>query len=115
MKKGVVVLTPFPFTDLSGNKIRPAVVISSSARKGDDIIVAFISSIITEPIETDLHLIRKEHSDFKQTGLKTDSIIKLDKLATISKEVILGALGSLSDSLIQMMNQKLKIALDLNS
>ncbi|MBU0567987.1 type II toxin-antitoxin system PemK/MazF family toxin [bacterium] len=114
MKKGTVVLTPFPFTDLSANKIRPAVVISSSARKGDDIIVAFISSVITELIETDLHL-RKDHPDFKQTGLKTDSIIKLDKLATISKEIVLGSLGSLPDSLILLMNQKLKIALDLSS
>lgn len=112
MKKGATILTPFPFTDLSDNKIRPAVVISSSARKGDDIIIAFISSVITEPSETDL-LIRKYHPDFKQTGLKTDSIIKLDKLATINKGIVLGTLGSLSDALIKATNQKLKISLDL--
>ena len=42
-KKGAVILVPFPFTDLSENKVRPAVVLSC-AMKGEDVVVAFISS-----------------------------------------------------------------------
>ena len=45
MKRGTVVLTPFPFTDLSGTKVRPAVVVSPSDRPGEDVILAFISSV----------------------------------------------------------------------
>jgi len=43
MKRGTVVLTPFPFTNLSGQKVRPAVVVSRSDRQGRDILLAFIT------------------------------------------------------------------------
>ena len=41
MKRGTVVLTPFPFTDLSGQKVRPALVVSRSDRPGSDVLLAF--------------------------------------------------------------------------
>ena len=34
MKKGTVILIPFPFTDLTGSKIRPAVVLTHKLNKG---------------------------------------------------------------------------------
>jgi hypothetical protein len=40
--KGDVVIIPFPFTDLSGNKKRPAFVVADLS--GDDIIVCQITS-----------------------------------------------------------------------
>ena len=43
-KKGKIVLIPFPFTDLSASKVRPAVIVSNFSQ-GEDIIVAFISSL----------------------------------------------------------------------
>ncbi len=42
MKKGDVVLVTFPFSDLSGSKLRPALALHGS---GDDGIVAFITSV----------------------------------------------------------------------
>lgn len=44
MTKGTIVLTPFPFTDLSAIKRRPAVIVQRSEKTGDDVVVAFISS-----------------------------------------------------------------------
>jgi len=43
MKKGDIILIPFPFTDLSGNKKRPAIVLASGNL---DIVVAFVSAQI---------------------------------------------------------------------
>jgi mRNA interferase MazF len=54
MKQGTIVLTPFPFTDLSTSKRRPALVISKNNQQKTDIVVAYISSKITDQIsETD--------------------------------------------------------------
>ena len=45
MKRGTIILTPFPFTDLTKNKVRPALVVSSNKRNDNDVIIAFISSV----------------------------------------------------------------------
>ena len=51
MKKGDIILIPFPFTDLSGNKNRPALVLVNSEL---DITVAFISTQLKWKEETDI-------------------------------------------------------------
>ena len=111
MKKGTVVLTPFPFTDLAGQKNRPALVLALS-RHGEDVILAFISSVISNTDGTGL-LLTMDHPDFGKTGLKKASVIKLDKLATLSRSIVLGSLGNISDILLDEVNKKLKIVLDL--
>lgn len=113
MRRGAVVLTPFPFTDLSGTKVRPAVVVSPSDRSGEDVILAFISSV--KPLtllSTDL-LIEASHPDFPGTGLKVASIVKCDKLATVQRRIILGELGILSPALLVELNTRLRVALGL--
>ena len=79
MKRGTIVLTPFPFTDLSGQRVRPALVVSRSDRPGSDVILAFITTYQGYPLlRTDL-LVESTYPDFAQTGLKIGSVIKLDE------------------------------------
>lgn len=115
MKRGTIILTPFPFTDLTRNKVRPSLVVSSNKRKDSDVIIAFISSVIDSKnlSETDVLLDSKEIS-FKETGLKTTSIIRTDKLATIDKKIILGELGNIESELLRKVDENLKLVLDLN-
>lgn len=113
MRRGTVVLTPFPFTDLSGAKVRPAVVVSPSDRPGDDVIVAFISSVKPQTLQpTDLS-VETSHPDFFLTGLHVASIVKGDKLATVQRRIILGELGALSPALLVELNGRLRVALGL--
>ena len=113
MRKGTVVLTPFPFTDLSGAKVRPAIVVSRSDRPGDDVILAFISSVVpARPLPTDL-VVDPSHPNFRETGLKVPSIVKCDKLATVQRRIILGELGQLSPTLLRELDQRLRHALNL--
>ncbi|MEM1944285.1 MAG: type II toxin-antitoxin system PemK/MazF family toxin [Nitrososphaerota archaeon] len=42
-----------------------------------------------------------------KTGLKVDSVIKLNKIATVLKELIVGELGEVDEALKQEINQKL--------
>lgn len=103
-KQGTVVLVPFPFTDLTDAKVRPAVVLSSFT-KGDDIIVGFISSQKEKQ--------RKEKYDIelipsKENGLKVVSQIKCNKIATLDTKIILGELGTLSKKDIASIKAVLK-------
>ena len=108
--KGKIVLVPFPFTDLTAAKLRPALVIYEGEK---DVIVAFISSKIPlELSEADV-LIATENLDFKKTGLKVESVIKLDKVATVLTDLIVGELGELDKGLRVVVNRKLKEIFEL--
>ena len=114
IQRGTVVLTPFPFTDLQGQKIRPAVVVSPTGRGGGDVIVAFISSVYDERRlrRTDL-LLKRTDKDFSLTGLKRDSVFRMDKIATLDKRILLGELGRLSKRLEKMADIRLWRALGI--
>ena len=108
MSKGTIVLVPFPFTDLSGRKIRPALVLHSS-KKGEDCIVVFISSAVQKKI----NMFDIEIKASSYNGLKQDSVIKTDKIATLQKKIILGELGTIEPASLSMVNRKLKMLFEL--
>ncbi len=103
MSKGTLVLIPFPFTDLSGQKVRPALVLYVSAR-GEDCIVVFLSSQKEKKVGT--FDITAPAS--RENGLKADSVIKLEKVATLQKKLILGELGQLERQLLLAVDRKFK-------
>lgn len=111
-KKGDVVLILFPFTDLSSNKVRPAVILSQTL-KGDDLVVAFISSQKPKRKEPTDILILRRGSGFAETGLKTDSVIRVSKIATLDKKIMLGVLGTVSKDTKKEIDLKLKILFGL--
>jgi len=96
MNKGDIVLIPFPFSDLSGAKNRPAVILIETE---EDITVAFITTQIKWSTGFDVLL-----SPSDLNGLKKVSLIRLNKLATIDKNLVIGRLGSLDDSSISILN-----------
>mgnify|MGYP001576186134 FL=1 len=111
-KLGHIVLTPFPFTDLSGNKVRPALVLGIQD-KGNDITVCFISSVFQNKIHKFDILVDEKNKDFKETGLKSKSIIKTTKIATLDRAVVLGKIGELDTKNIQKVKKVLKTYFDL--
>lgn len=84
---GSIVLTRFPFTDLSGDKRRPALVVSRDNHRRTDLVVCFITSVPrTEPDMVPI-------APTVGTGLKVPSVVRFDKLATLNPAVIAGKLG----------------------
>jgi mRNA interferase MazF len=113
MKRGTVVLTPFPFTDLSGRKVRPAVAVSRTNRPEHGVILAFITSQRGGPVLPSDLSIPDSHPDFPLTGRKVSSVVKCDKLVTVDAAILLGELGELSTALIQQLDDTLRYALEL--
>ncbi len=113
MKRGSIILTKFPFTDLSAEKRRPGIVVSASVNQQNDIIVAFISSIVPPASNPTDYILSQNHQDFAISGLKKDSVIKADKLATINLSIVSGEMGYVSAPTLKEIDARLKIALGL--
>ena len=81
--QGDVVLVPFPFTDLTATKQRPAVVVSPDRLNivRADVIVAAITSQIPNDLGEDELLL--SDADLRASGLPKRSIIRLGKIFTI--------------------------------
>lgn len=105
--QGDIVLVPFPFTDLTGQKVRPALVLNKK-ENGDDVNVCFVSSVQSKKILPNEVLVKEDSKNFKGTGLKVTSIIKVTKIATLEKKVILGKLGDLDKENISKVKIILK-------
>ena len=93
-----VVLIPFPFTDFSTTKQRPALVISSHAfnQTHNDIIVVAITSQRPNDLEADELLISNE--GLATAGLSKPSKIKSGKIVCIDKRLVRKTLGTISQN-----------------
>ncbi|MBV6467753.1 MAG: hypothetical protein PGMFKBFP_03124 [Anaerolineales bacterium] len=104
--KGDVILIPFPFTDLSATKQRPAVIISSDQFNNNhkDVIVMAITSQVPSQIPEDEYLLSS--TDMKTSGLPRKSIIKLGKVVTINQSLIVKKLGKIPNQTVtSILNQ----------
>jgi mRNA interferase MazF len=112
-QRGDIVLAAFPFTDLSMQKRRPALVINENTDQGD-IILAFISTKIPTNPTPNIVILETTDPDFQATGLKTNSVIRLDKIATIETSLITRSLGKLAQSKLPSIDQALISALHIS-
>ncbi len=100
MKKGDIVLIPFPFTNLKGVKKRPAVVLYIG---NVDIIVTFITTQFKWSEQTDILLEPDDTNKLKKTCL-----IRVTKLATLEIELVIGKIGQLKSKELNELDSKLK-------
>ena len=105
MKKGDVVLIVFPFTNLSGNKLRPALVVAETSV---DLTVLFITTQLKWMEVTDVIILPDSTN-----GIKKQSLIRTSKIATLDKTLVKGRLGSVSKMLMNDVDVQLKGYLQL--
>lgn len=100
-----IYLIEFPFSDLSQSKLRPALALTNENRVGEAIF-CFISSQLFSKDEVDI-----EVRPSKQNGLKMPSIIKIDKIATLSNRYekrVKGRIGQLEYRYVSKVKRNLK-------
>ncbi len=96
MTKHKIVLVPFPFDDLSGSKVRPAVCLTEPIGPHRHVVLAFITSEVpANPSETDI-VLDSSQPDFATTGLRVSSTVHLHRLMTVTRTFIKRELGVLS-------------------
>lgn len=105
MTKGDIVLVPFPFTNLEGSKKRPAVILFSDEI---DIIAVFITTKLKWMNEKDVLLEPNESN-----RLKKSSLIRISKIATLDKSIVIGKIGVLKSKTIKSIDAKLKLLFEI--
>lgn len=102
--KGEVVVVPFPFSDLTQAKRRPALVVASLVR--DDVILCQITSQLMQ----DPYVISITAEDFVSASLIQTSNVRPNRIFTADQNIILYSVGQLkSEVLEQIISQIISI------
>ncbi len=89
---GDIVLFPFPLTNLSIGKLRPALLVKHLPSYNQDWLVCMISTQIPQQIPTVDEVIDTSDGDFTQSGLLQTSIIRVTRIAVVEQRIFLGKL-----------------------
>jgi mRNA interferase MazF len=114
LARGDVVLVPFPFTDLSSSKLRPAVVIATHTGR-DDVTLAFVSSRDVGRGVVDEVAVLPMHPEFALSGLAAPSTVRAGKLVTLARSLVRRWLGRLGTLLLIDLDRALVAALGINT
>ncbi len=99
--KGDVVVVPFPFSDLTQAKRRPALVIATL--EGDDLILSQITSRLLK----DRYSIPLNNGDFGEGALKQPSNIRPNRIFTADNHIILYKVGAIKKSKLDEAIEKI--------
>jgi mRNA interferase MazF len=88
---GVVVLVPFPFSDLTQSRLRPAVVLADVGR-GDRLLCQITSNPYSDP-----WVVVLTTADFQTGSLHLTSYARPGKLVTANQTLIVAEVGRLTD------------------
>lgn len=101
---GALVLVPFPFSDLSQSKLRPAVVLANAGR-GD-----YVLCQITSKAQADPRAVELVQADLVSGSLQITSYARAGKLFTANDSLVVRQVGELAPSaLSQIVEQVVKL------
>ncbi len=104
---GQIVLTPFPYTDLSGAKLRPVLMLRKASVQFDDWLVCMVSSQIRQADADFDEMLLPSDADFVTAGLKVPSVLRLSRLAVLDSSLLIGSLGTISHERLWRIRQRL--------
>lgn len=100
-----LLLMPFPYSDLSGSKVRPVLVISNNQfnNSSQDLIVCCVTSNITKEFYTVL----LEKDSLEEGKLFEDCCVKVENIAKIEKSKIIKKIGKINGNNFSLIKEKL--------
>ena len=106
-KAGDIVLFRFPQADLAEGKLRPALLLGKLPGEYDDWLTCMISSQTRHYLPNFDETVQEGDSDFSQSGLKLESVIRVGRLAVIEGESLLGEVGKVSGDRLKRIKSHL--------
>ncbi len=88
----------FPQTNQSRGKLRPALVLRKLPGLYDDWLICMVSSQLTQHIDALDEHIKEDDQDFKDSGLKTESLFRVSRIAVVEESIFLGVIGSKAEA-----------------
>jgi mRNA interferase MazF len=104
---GQVVIFRFPQTDLEEGKLRPALLLGKLPGEYDDWLICMISSQTRQYVTEFDEIVQDTDKDFTESGLKVTSVIRVGRLAVVSGEILLGAIGQISSERLSRVKKHL--------
>jgi len=93
---GQLVIFRFPQTDLEEGKLRPALLLGKLPGEYDDWLICMVSSQTRHYVSEFDEIVQETDHDFASSGIKVASVIRVGRLAVVSGEILLGAMGQIS-------------------
>ncbi len=105
MEQRDLLLVPFPFSDQSGRKVRPVVVISNNEfnKYSEDLIVIGITSNILK----NKYAFKLTNDNLEEGKLFTNCFIKVENILKLDKDLIIKKIGKISRETLKNTLNKL--------
>ena len=116
VRHGEVVLVDFHYSDHTGSKVRPALVVQADVwnQRLDDTILALITSSRHRRVGAATQCaVDITTPEGQQTGLRLNSVIQCENLLTYDQGLILRVLGRLSTTVMEQLDACPKAALSI--
>ena len=104
MKTGDIVLIPFLFAELTNLKVRPAAVVCETKDVYKDLVLCAISSVVPTKITENEMLLAAD----KETNLRKDSVLKIDRIVTAKEQDVIARIGKLGKADLVEFKKKFK-------
>ena len=104
---GQIVVTPFPYTDLSGQKLRPVLLLRQASPRFDDWLACMVSSQLQQAEPGLDELVLPTDGDFVAAGLKAPSVLRLTRLAVLDGSSLIGCIGEISHARLLSIRERL--------
>ena len=100
-------LLRFPSADLTPGKLRPVLLIAPSPGAYGDWLACMMSTQLRQALEGFDEVIDQSADDFARPGLKVASVVRLSRLAVVSTDSLVGAIGQISPVRPERIREKL--------
>ncbi len=104
---GQIVVTTFPYTDLSSTKLRPVLLLRQTSERFDDWLVCMVSSQLHQTDAQVDEVLMPADADFVVSGLKTPSLLRLTRLAVLDGALMVGSIGTIANDRLVAIRQRL--------